>query len=180
MSLLGVDLQLLVAHAITEEQPLVAYSRNRRTEETMNQDSFTTVFTVDRSPDEAFTAINDVRGWWSGDIEGDTANLGAEFTYRYQDIHYSKQQITESVSGQKVVWHVLDASLSFVEDKTEWTGTDIVFEIVKKGDQTEVRFTHVGLGPDAECFDSCSSAWGSIINTSLRDLIETGAGDPIR
>jgi hypothetical protein len=71
---------------------------------------------------------------------------------------------------------VLDGYLNFVEDKTEWTGTDITFEIDKKGDKTEVRFTHVGLVPGYECFDDCSNAWGSYINGSLRSLITTGKG----
>ena len=73
---------------------------------------------------------------------------------------------------------MLDGYLNFVEDKTEWTGTDITFEIDKKGDKTEVRFTHVGLVPGYECFDDCSNAWGSYINGSLRSLITTGEGRP--
>ena len=137
----------------------------------MNSQNFTTSFTVDQTPEEAFAAINNVRGWWSGDIEGGTDKLGDEFTYRYQDIHYSKQKLTELVPGRKVVWTVLDSRLNFVEDKSEWNGTNIVFEIARRGDQTEVRFTHRGLVPEGECYDACSSAWGSYINGSLRGLI---------
>jgi len=29
--------------------------------------------------------------------------------------------------------HVLDAQLNFVKDKTEWNGTDVVFEVTGKG-----------------------------------------------
>jgi len=137
----------------------------------MNSQNFTTSFTVDQTPEEAFAAINNVRGWWTGDIEGGTDKLGDEFTYRYQDIHYSKQRLTELVPARKVAWTVLDSHLSFVEDKSEWNGTTIVFEIARRGDQTEVRFTHRGLVPEGECYDACSSAWGSYINGSLRGLI---------
>ena len=89
---------------------------------------FTATFTVDQTPEEVFAAINNVRGWWSGEIEGSTDKLGDVWTYRFQDIHYSKQEITEFVPGQRVVWHVLDGFLNFTEDKTEWTGTDIAFD----------------------------------------------------
>jgi hypothetical protein len=147
-------------------------------QETMTEQNLTATFTVDQTPEEAFAAINDVRGWWSGEIDGGTDKLGDEFTYRYKDVHYSKQRITELIPGKKVVWHVLDSYLKFVEDKTEWNGTNVIFEIAKKGAKTEVRFTHVGLVPEVECFNACSSAWGFYITGSLRSLITTGKGEP--
>lgn len=57
-----------------------------------------------------------------------------------------------------------------------WTGSEITFEVSRKGDQTEVRFAHLGLVPDFECYDACSNAWGFYINESLRRLITTGEG----
>jgi hypothetical protein len=144
----------------------------------MNGQDYTVAITVDQTPEEAFAAINNVRGWWSGDIEGITDQLGEEFTYRYEDVHRSRQKITELDPGKRVVWHVLDAYLSFTQDKTEWNGTDITFDISKDGDQTEVRFTHVGLVPQFECFHDCSDAWGSYIKGSLRNLITTGKREP--
>jgi hypothetical protein len=144
----------------------------------VKEDSYTTTFTVDQSPAQAFAAITNVRGWWSGEIDGRTDELGAQFTYRYQDIHRSKQEITELIPGKRVAWHVLDGYLSFIADKTEWTGTDITFDIAATDSGTEVRFTHAGLVPQGECFDSCSNAWGFYINTSLRNLITAGAGQP--
>src|SRR6185369_9579081 len=113
----------------------------------MNNKDYTTSFTVDKTPEEAFAAINNVRGWWSGKIEGSADKLGDEFTYRYEDLHYSKQKVTEFVLGKKVVWHVVDASINFVKDKTEWKDTEITFEISKKDNKTEIRFSHVGLVP---------------------------------
>jgi hypothetical protein len=82
------------------------------------------------------------------------------------------------VPGKKVVWHVLDSQITFVKDTTEWTGTDIVFEITRKGDRTELRFTHVGLIRAIECYGSCSDAWGFYINHSLFVLITKGKGEP--
>jgi hypothetical protein len=140
----------------------------------MANKNFTTTISVNQNPEDTYAAINNVRGWWSGEIEGDTNKLGAEFTYRYKDVHRSKQKITELIPGKKVVWHVLDSDLSSMRDKSEWNGTDIVFEISKKDDKTEVRFTHIGLIPAFECYGDCSGAWGMLINENLRKLIVTG------
>ena len=147
-------------------------------ERTMKTKDYTTSFTVNRSPDEVFDAVNNVRGWWSGEIDGRTDKLGAEFTYRYKDVHRSTQKITELVPGKKVVWHVADARLNFVKNKTEWNGTEVVFEITRKDGKTELRFTHVGLVPAFECYGDCSVAWGFYINDSLRTLITTGKDQP--
>jgi len=142
-----------------------------------NQD-FTTVILVDQSPEEVFNAINNIRGWWSGEIEGDTDKPGAGFTYSVPGVHFSRQEITEFIPGKKIVWHVSESTLSFVKDKSEWNGTDIVFEIAHKDDRTEVRFTHTGLLPAFECYPDCSNAWAMLVNGNLRNLITTGKDQP--
>jgi hypothetical protein len=144
----------------------------------MKTQNFTTTISVDQTPQEVFAAINNVRGWWSGHIEGDTDKPGAEFTYRYQDVHRSTQKITELTPGKRVVWHVVDSYLSFLNDKSEWNGSDIIFEISPKEGKTELRFTHMGLIPEFECYGTCSNAWGMLINGSLRKLITTGKSQP--
>ncbi|MGH6991288.1 MAG: SRPBCC family protein [Stellaceae bacterium] len=144
----------------------------------MNTKDYTVAFSVDQSPEQVFDAVNNVRAWWSGEIDGATDRLGAEFSYRYKDVHRTTQKITEFVPGKKVVWHVVDSQINFVKDKTEWNGTDIVFEIVRKGGKTELSFTHVGLVPAIECYGGCSGAWGFYVGDSLRSLITTGKGQP--
>ncbi len=144
----------------------------------MTNQHYTTSILVDQTPHEAFDAINNARGWWaglwSGEIEGDTHKLGAEFSYRVPDVHYCKMKITEFIPGKKVVWQVVDSDLSYTKARTEWNGTRISFEVSRKDGKTEVRFTHIGLVPGYECYDSCSNAWAMLINDRLRYLITTG------
>lgn len=144
----------------------------------MKTQNLTIAFSVDQSPQEVFEAINDVRGWWSEEIEGSTDKLGAQFKFHYKDLHRSIQKITAFVPGKKVAWHVVDSHINFVKDKTEWNGTNIVFDIAKRDDKTELRFTHVGLVPGIQCYGDCSGAWGLYINESLRNLLTTGKGQP--
>lgn len=139
----------------------------------MNEQSLTLSITVNRTPQEAFDAINDVRGWWTGEIEGRTDTLGARFTYSHGDAHRSTHEITELSPGEKIVWHVVESRLGFTANKEEWNGTDVVFEIERKGDATEVKFTHVGLVPEIECHEKCSRAWTYFVREKLHAHIES-------
>ncbi|MFI1384228.1 SRPBCC domain-containing protein [Embleya sp. NPDC020886] len=139
---------------------------------------YSTSYTVDRSPAEVFAAILDVRAWWTGQIEGPTDTQDAEFSYRHPPQHYSRQRVVELDPNRRVVWRVTDSALSFVPEPDEWTGTEIVFDIAPTPTGTELRFTHIGLLPDVECFGACSTAWLHYINGSLRSLITTGAALP--
>lgn len=142
-----------------------------------NQD-FTTTFWVNQTPNEVFNAINHVRGWWSEEIKGGTDTLNDEFTYRHKDDHSCKMKLIEVIPGQKVVWLVLDNYFNFTKDKSEWIGTKISFEISEKNHQTQLKFSHLGLVPNYECFEVCKNAWTDYIQNSLKNLITTGKGNP--
>lgn len=158
-------------------------NKNDSIMETKTNQDYSTTILVDQTPLEVFDAVNNVRGWWSEQIEGSTDKPDAEFNYHYKDVHLCKMKIVEFIPGQKVVWLVLDNYFNFVEDKTEWKGTKIIFEISEpeengNGGKTQLRFTHQGLVPQYECYDICREAWGNYINNSLRSLITTGKGQP--
>ena len=42
-----------------------------------------------------------------------------------------------------------------------------------------IRFSHVGLLPEHECYEVCAPAWTFFIVDSLRALINSGAGEPM-
>lgn len=144
----------------------------------MSAADFTTTIKVDQSPQEVFDAITNVRGWWSEEIEGDTIKLNDEFEYHYEDIHRCKVKLIEVIPNQKIVWLVEQNYFKFTKDKTEWTGTNPTFEISEKDGKTELRFTHVGLVPEYECFEICVGGWTNYIENSLFKLITTGKGAP--
>lgn len=144
----------------------------------MSAKDFTTTILVDHSPEEVFKAVQNVRGWWSEEIEGNTAELNDEFDYHYEDVHRCRIKLVEVILNQKIVWFVEQNYFKFTEDKTEWTGTNPTFEINEKDGKTELTFTHFGLVPEYECFEICRDAWTTYIQKSLKSLIETGKGTP--
>lgn len=145
---------------------------------TAQQQHFTTTFVVQRTAQDVFEAITNVRGWWSQDIVGVPDQVGAEFDYHYKDVHRCRNRVTDFVPGRKFAWLVVDNYFNFVQDQDEWTGTRVVFEISEKDDGAVVHFTHVGLVPHYECYDVCSNAWLGYIGGSLQKLINTGQGQP--
>ncbi len=142
----------------------------------MTASNYTTSIVVSNSPKEVYQAINNVRGWWQGEIEGSTGKPGDEFSYRMKTFHFSKQKVVELIPNQKVVWEVTDSNLSFTSKKNEWTGTKIIFEIIEINNQAEIRFIHEGLVPTFECYGDCSNGWSKLIQESLYSLITTGKG----
>ena len=144
----------------------------------MNTSDFTTTLLVDQTPQEVFDAINNVRGWWSEEIDGSTEKLNDEFLYHYKDVHISKMKLVEVDPRKKIVWLVMDNYFSFTKDKSEWKGTKIIFDISEKDGKTQLQFTHQGLVPAYECYEVCHDAWSNYIKTSLRSLITTGKGQP--
>lgn len=142
------------------------------------KNDFTTRILVDQQPDKVFAAITNVRGWWSEDIEGSASKLNDQFFYHYKDIHQCTIKLTEVIPGKKIVWFVEDNYFKFTRDKEEWIGNRMVFEINRKGDQTELVFTQEGLVPGYECYEVCRDAWTNYVTGSLRDLIVKGKGNP--
>ncbi len=150
----------------------------------MTTSDFTTTLLVSQSPEEVYNSILNVREWWSGlyseEIKGSTDRLNGEFTFRAGGgAHYSKQKLVELIPGKKVVWLVTDSKLTFIEHTNEWEGTKLCFEISKEGEKTQVRFTHLGLLPEIECYHSCSSAWKLYIQEKLLSLITNRKALPL-
>lgn len=144
----------------------------------MKKQDFTISILVEKTPAEAFNVIKDVRAWWAGafegaEIEGGAERLGDEFTYRYKDIHFTRQRLVEVVPDKRLVWLVTESTINFVKDVKEWDGTRLIFDLSRKDGKTLVRFTHEGLVPEFECYEACSSAWTGIVSDSLRTLIST-------
>ena len=144
----------------------------------MTAPDFSTTILVDQSPTAAFNAINNPRGWWSEEIEGETDKLDEEFTYHFEDLHYCQLKLIQVIPDKKIEWLVKYNYFKHTKDRSEWTGTKVCFDIDERNNKTELHFTHRGLTPEFECFSVCSNGWNQYIRQSLASLIKTGVGFP--
>lgn len=59
----------------------------------MHTSNFTVSFLVDQTPGEAFDAINNVRGWWTENLEGSSQKLNDEFSVRFGDVQIGRAHV---------------------------------------------------------------------------------------
>jgi hypothetical protein len=91
---------------------------------------------------------------------------------------FVKFEVTEAQPNSRYVWHVEDCYLHWLENKTEWKGTDVIFAISPSTDGCKLEMTHRGLNPSSECYNDCRSGWEHFVTASLAKLIVEGAGSP--
>lgn len=144
----------------------------------MEEQNYHTSISVNTGAKDAFKAINSICEWWSTDFEGGANKQGDIFTVRFGDT-FITMKVVEFIPNTKIVWKVVDSWKHWMKsNNTEWIGTKISFDIAEKEDKVQVHFTHIGLVPVLDCFDVCSDAWNGYITGSLRNLINTGKGQP--
>jgi hypothetical protein len=145
--------------------------------ETITHTDYRADIAVHCSAQKAFESISRVSAWWTENIEGNTENLNDEFTVRFGET-FSRFKITEAIPSQKLVWHVLDCNLHWMNDKKEWKNTKILWQISGSGLSSRISMTHIGLNAGIECFEDCTKGWNHYIKVSLFKFIEEGKGEP--
>jgi hypothetical protein len=141
----------------------------------MKDQQYTTRIEVSKTPLDVFSCIANVPKWWSKDFEGSSTKLNDEFVINHPGTHYSKQRLVEVVPGKKIVWLVTESNLNWLDNnKEEWTGTKMIFEITANGHNTVIDFTHQGLIPGMECYSRVEQGWNTVIKDWLFNFISKG------
>ena len=144
----------------------------------MKNRNYNKTITVNTSAKEAMKKISQVNLWWIKGFSGSAEKLNEKFHVSFGDPSYVDFVISELVPGKKVVWKVSDCFLHWFQDKKEWNNTEVVFNLFEENGQTKIDFTHVGLVPEIECYESCVKGWDQYAKNSLLNLLNTGTGQP--
>ena len=149
-------------------------------------------FTANVPAQEAFADICRVDHWWTTNFRGRAEQPNDVFTVTFGDT-FVTIRIGEVIPGKKIVWEVTDCHLPWLKNKTEWTGTKIVWEVSAAGSEgasataskgasgpTRVDMTHIGLVPGIECYETCEKGWNFHFKESLYKLMTEKKGFPER
>jgi hypothetical protein len=143
----------------------------------MKKQDYTATIVADTTANEAFKSVNAVAKWWTENTDGTSGNLNDVFTVHFGET-FVKFKVVGFIKEKKVAWLVTDCYLHWLNDKKEWNGTMLSFEISSENDLTQIKFTHIGLLPGIECYNDCRKGWDQYIKDSLLKLITEGKGNP--
>lgn len=112
----------------------------------------------------ALTTTDGLRHWWTLEATGDASAGGVI------DFGFCEMQVVDAATNELVHWRCTRGS-------DEWLGTEVIFRLVWKDNQTFVIFTHANWKEPVEFMHHCSTKWATFL-LSLRDWLERNEGRP--
>lgn len=116
----------------------------------------------------ALTTAEGVGGWWGAGARGD-GRAGGRLEVPFPPAAPYVLEVVEA-TGVHVRWRV-------AEGPREWVGTHVDFALRQAEEYTVVLLRHEGWAEPVEFLHHCSTKW-AVFLLSLRDLVETGTGQP--
>lgn len=160
-----------------EHENLLLYSNSN-----IITENYSNITELNTTAEKVFNALtNEIPLWWTKYFEGTANQQNDTFTVRFGKSIYKTIQVTELSQHSKVVWIVTNSEIGIPElkNQTEWIGTAILWEIIPKESNIQLKLTHIGLLPTSECYDLCKNGWQQFTN-SLKLFLETGKGNPFK
>ena len=120
------------------------------------------------------STIDGLTSWWTRDTTGES-KPGGTITFRFhtpagEEIGGFDFEVIKLNSNKEVQWRCKSGP-------EEWIGTDVTFNLYQDGDWTIILFAHRNWRDEVEFTAHCSTKWATFL-LSLRDLVETGKGNP--
>jgi uncharacterized protein YndB with AHSA1/START domain len=112
---------------------------------------------------DALTTLDGLAGWWTPIVSG-TPTPGGEIEFGFTGLDEKiLMRVDDATPPAMVVWTCLTHT-----GHPEWQGTRLVFEIVQHDPGGGLlKFRHIGLTPDLNCYATCESGWDHFIASLL-------------
>jgi hypothetical protein len=122
---------------------------------------------VNAKPDKTYAALATIaglRGWWQSKASGNPLTGGLI------NFGFSEMQVLAAEPNKLVHWRC-------TRGPDEWVGTEVIFRLEWKEDQTFILFKHANWREPVEFMYHCSTKWATFL-LSLREWVEHGQGTP--
>ena len=128
---------------------------------------------IEASPEKVYRALTDqdqLSAWWTKAETDAKAGSVANFYFGPNGEHKAAMEITELVPNERVSWKCVDGP---------WVGTEAFhFDIQADERGSALQFSNTGWAEPDGFFMHCNSKWGFFLTVSLKNLLETGVGQP--
>jgi uncharacterized protein YndB with AHSA1/START domain len=130
---------------------------------------------IDAAPERVYRALTtaeDVRNWWTRDLDLDETVGGAGVFRFYDNRVVTKVRIDAPQPPSRVGWTTLSSTAP-----GGWEGTTMSFDLRAEGDVTVLLFAHRGFAEASENYARVTTGWAYFL-FSLQRYLETGSGVP--
>ena len=127
---------------------------------------------IQSSPEKVFEAIStpeELSHWWVTNTTGE-GKVGGHIQFLPEGGNF-KMKVEELVPSKLIKWKCVDGP-------KEWIGTEIIFRLEFKENQTFVIFKHANWKEEIEFMHHCSTKW-AIFLMSLKSWLERKEGRPL-
>ncbi len=136
---------------------------------------------ISRPPADVYAALTTkpgIQGWWTPDCDV-PADVGEQLKVRFGEMYHT-YEIESLVADTEVCWKCVEHfhNLPGLTKFDEWIGTRLQFLLTPEEAGTKLAFKHEGLTPELDCYSHCSERWPFFLGVSLKEYVETGAGQP--
>lgn len=132
--------------------------------------------TVNLAPSQVFDAITkEMSNWWT-DMTSVVNKIGDKTTAKFEDGTTWSFEVVTLHENKLIEFHCYEANhihpVTTPEMRTEWEDTTLRFEMIPRGAETDIHFTHIGLTPKLNCYDLCHSGWDHFFGSAFKTYLE--------
>lgn len=92
--------------------------------------------------------------WWAANVTEDKASGDVELGFFNRSTVYGLHPI-EIAAPRQAHW--------LCQTGKEWSGTQLLFDLMEQNGKTLLRFTHAGWQAETDYFVACTTTWGELM-----------------
>lgn len=128
---------------------------------------------------EALATPAGIAAWWTTGADRTTTEVGGTMRLRWSEADWTELEVDWLAPPRSVDWSCTAAHMTSFSPPDEWVGTSISFELSEVEGGTRLSLVHYGLAA-LDCREICFRGWSFHLGESLKALVETGRGAPVK